>query len=413
MLRLFTRSISNGFEKLNARLRRGLRLLPAFARSAANSFHAPNARLRLGLRVLVLLPLLALIPACDSEKERPADETQGLSALSGADTTGYARAYEPREFRFPADAGPHPDFKTEWWYWTGNLTAGDGRRFGYQFTVFRQALAPDSIGGSEWRSRQLYFAHLALSDIDGERFYPFERFSRGVAGLAGAQADPFRVWIDNWQASGHPDSVRLFAEQDGFGIDLSLRATKPRVLQGERGLSRKSGDPGNASYYYSRTRQETRGHVLLKGERVPITGRSWLDREWSTSVLAEEQSGWDWFSLQFDDGTELMLYQLRLRDGGVDPFSSGIFIDVDGGTQKLESRDFRIVPRNSWTSPRTGITWPSGWDISIVPLGMILRITPMQDDQEMPLSVLYWEGAVRVTGDRGGYGYVELTGYEE
>ena len=388
-------------------------MLHSFVRSASSSFHALHAGTRVQRFIGPFLLVLLLISACGHEKDKHADDTQGLAALSGADTSGYARAYEPRVFRFPADAGPHPDFKTEWWYWTGNLTADDGRRFGYQFTVFRQALSPDTVGGNDWRSRQLYFAHLALSDIDGGRFHPFERFSRGAAGLAGAQADPFRVWIDDWTAQGHPDSIRLTAAENGFGIDLSLRATKPRVLQGDRGLSRKSGEPGNASYYYSRTRQETRGHILLDGRRVPVTGRSWLDREWSTSVLAEEQSGWDWFSLQFDDGTELMLYQLRLRDGGVDPFSSGVLIDSKGDTRKLSSDDFRIDVRRDWTSPRTGITWPSGWDISIPALDITLRVTPMQDDQEMPLSVIYWEGAVRVTGDRSGYGYVELTGYGE
>jgi predicted secreted hydrolase len=360
---------------------------------------------------------LLLLTGCGSN-DRTSDESDGsaLTALSNPDTVGYARAYAPRDFVFPADDGPHPEFKTEWWYWTGNLTATDGRRFGYQFTIFRNALAPDLPAGdadsADWRSRQLYFAHFALSDIDGGRFHAFERFSRGAAGLAGAQAMPFRVWVEDWQASGTPDSVRIIAEESGIGIDLTLIAVKERVLQGDRGLSRKSAAAGNASYYYSRTRLSTRGSLRDGSESIDVTGLSWLDREWSTSVLSRQQSGWDWFSLQFDDGSEVMLYQLRLGGGEADTTSSGIIVRPDGSTRRLAYGDFEIRAREEWSSPHSGITWPSGWDVTLRPWDTVLRITPLQRDQELRLAVTYWEGAVEVTAlDRRGRGYVELTGY--
>jgi predicted secreted hydrolase len=361
----------------------------------------------------MLLFTLLLASGCGEEKPVSDGRSAGLTALSNPDTLGYARAYEPRAFRFPEDDGPHPAFKTEWWYWTGNLTAKDGRRYGYQFTIFRNALSPLSPdSGNAWRSNQLYFAHFALSDIDGKQFHAHERFSRGAAGLAGARAEPFRVWVENWHASGHPDSVRIRAEESGIGIDLLLIAQKARVLQGDRGLSRKSTEPGNASYYYSRTRLATRGTIDLEGQSIDVEGQSWLDREWSTSVLSAKQEGWDWFSLQFDDGSELMLYQLRLREGGVDSTSSGMIIEADGSTRRLGSEDFTITASDVWTSPRSGIEWPSGWEVDFRPWGSILRITPLQRDQEMPLSVVYWEGAVEVSGSgKRGRGYVELTGY--
>jgi len=366
--------------------------------------------------ITALLLLVLMTTACGDDSTQDAADSSALTALSNPDTAGYARAHAPRDFTFPADDGPHPDFKTEWWYWTGNLTAEDGRRFGYQFTIFRNALAPDLPPGNadsaDWRSRQLYFAHFALSDIDGGRFHAFERFSRGAAGLAGAQATPFHVWVEDWQANGTPDSVRIVAEENSIGIDLTLIAAKERVLQGNRGLSRKSAAAGNASYYYSRTRLSTRGALRSGSETIDVTGLSWLDREWSTSVLSRQQSGWDWFSLQFDDGSEVMLYQLRLEGGEADTTSSGIIVAPDGSTRRLAYGDFEIRAREEWTSPHSGITWPSGWDVILRPWDTVLRVTPLQRDQELRLAVTYWEGAVEVTAPgRRGRGYVELTGY--
>lgn len=361
----------------------------------------------------LLLLLILTVTGCTDRREKNGDASTALTALSGTDTAGYARAYEPRKFTFPADDGPHPGFKTEWWYWTGNLFTGEGRRFGYQFTVFRNALAPDTVThSSPWRDSQLYFAHLAISDIQTEKFYAFERFSRGTPALAGAQAYPFRVWVEDWVAEGRSDSVHIIAGDDNSKLDLALLSSGPPVLQGNDGLSQKSAAAGNASYYYSRTRLVTTGRVKVDGESFNVRGSSWLDREWSTSVLAEEQQGWDWFALQFDDDSELMLYQLRLRDGAIDSLSSGMIVEADGRTRTLSTDDFRIEPTGTWTSPESGIRWPSGWLLHVHPWEATLRVTPAQKNQEMPLSIRYWEGAVDVSGgSKRGVGYVELTGY--
>ena len=379
-----------------------------------------------GVKIIrnAIFPLIAFIlffTACDHKTDEENDaasdvaERSELTALSAGDTAGFVRAYEPREFRFPEDDGPHPEFRTEWWYWTGNLRAADGRRFGYQLTFFRQSLAP-GVSDSAWRSGQLYFANFALTDVDGRRFHAFERFNRGAAGLAGTRAFPFAVWLDDWSVrvpvSGEiTGPVELRAAEGDVSIALTLRAEKPRVLQGENGLSRKSASPGNASYYYSLTRIASEGSIRIGGETCAVRGTSWLDREWSTSVLDTNQAGWDWFAMTFDDGSELMLYQLRLINGGIDPFSSGSFIDRDGKKRHLKRGDFRITPLGAWTSPRSGIRWPSGWQLVIPELDLALEVEPLLREQELPLAVTYWEGAARVTGTRNGYGYVELTGY--
>lgn len=338
-----------------------------------------------------------------------------LTVLSAGDTAGFARAYAVRELRFPEDDGPHPEFRTEWWYWTGNLESNDGRRFGYQLTFFRQALAP-GVRDSAWRSGQTYFANFALTDIDGGKFHAFERFNRGAAGLAGAQAFPFRIWVDDWtvhatERSDLTGPIELRATERDVSISLTLRAEKSRVLHGDRGLSRKSATPGNASYYYSLTRIASDGHIRLGNRSFTVRGTSWLDREWSTSVLDAGQTGWDWFAMKFDDGSELMLYQLRQDNGGIDPFSSGSFIGRDGTVRRLQRKEFDIVPRGEWRSPRSGIRWPSGWDLRVPALGLALEVEPLHKDQELPLTVTYWEGAVRIRGSRTGVGYVELTGY--
>jgi predicted secreted hydrolase len=272
------------------------------------------------------------------------------------------------------------------------------------------------VRDSAWRSGQLYFANFALTDVDGRRFHAFERFNRGAAGLAGAHAFPFTVWIDDWSvrapAAGEiTGPVELSASEGDVAIALTLRAEKARILQGENGLSRKSAAPGNASYYYSLTRIASEGSIRIGGETFAVRGTSWLDREWSTSVLDASQTGWDWFAMTFDDGSELMLYQLRLNNGEIDPFSSGTFIDLDGKKRALMRSDFRITPRGEWTSPRSGIRWPSGWRLDVPALGLTLDVEPLLRDQELPLTVTYWEGAARITGSRTGYGYVELTGY--
>jgi predicted secreted hydrolase len=344
------------------------------------------------------------------------------AALGGsAGSEGYARAFQPREFRFPEDHGPHPEFRTEWWYWTGNLETADGRAFGYQLTLFRNALAPrEAERSSGWGARQVYMGHFALSDIGAGRFHAFERFSREALGLAGAQAQPFRVWLEGWEAKAPEGGVfplRLTARGDnGAALELVLEEGKPPVLQGERGLSQKSAEPGNASYYYSLTRMPSRGTVTVEGRSYEVTGTSWMDREWSTSALGKEQVGWDWFALQLSDGSELMYYQLRLKDGSADPFSAGSFVPPQGAPVRLTRDEVRLEVLDTWKSPHGGTTYPSRWRLSVPSQQLQIDITPAQADQELLVSVRYWEGAVRLQGTRAGQpfsgrGYVELTGY--
>lgn len=351
-------------------------------------------------------------------------ERSELSALLSAENnTGFALAMEPRRFEFPRDHGPHPEFRNEWWYMTGNLDTTDGRRFGFELTIFRFSLTPQAIeSSSAWRSNQVYIAHFAVTDAQGEKFLVAERFSRGALGLAGAEASPFRVWIDDWRiAAAETDSGSehwvLQASDDEFALNIQLVAAKAPVLNGNRGLSQKSAEPGNASYYYSITRWQTDGLLRLGRDEFSVTGLSWLDREWSSSALAADQQGWDWFSLQLSDGSELMLYNLRKNDGSQDPYSGGTWVAADGTTRHLRRDEFSLSANRSWDSPEGG-TYPSGWDIRVPNLRLSLQVAPIMDDQELFTTVRYWEGAVDVSGTRGGRnitgrGYVELTGYAD
>lgn len=352
---------------------------------------------------------------------KPAGGIAVGTALGGGDSSGYRRAYEPRSFEFPADHGPHPDFRNEWWYVTGNLVDTAGRAFGYQLTLFRIALAPAMpVADSAWRTNQIYMGHLALTDVAGRRHFGFERFSRGALDLAGARAAPFRVWLEDWELSGSESDIfplRLRAREGEIALDLALDAAKPMVLQGDRGLSRKSAEPGNASYYYSYTRLPTQGTVRMSKHSFSIQGESWLDREWSTSALGPDQSGWDWFALQLDDGRDLMFYRLRRKDSGTDPFSKGTLVETDGQARLLSWDAVELQPLGEWTSPRTGDRYPAGWRLRLPAEHLDLTVTPKVADQEMRLTVRYWEGAVAVKGRAGdreitGQGYLEMTRYE-
>jgi predicted secreted hydrolase len=372
-------------------------------------------------------PIIAigLVAVAGCGETRSPDEA-GLSltaTLGGADTVGYARAVEARPFVFPDDHGPHPEYRTEWWYATGNLSDANGRRVGYQFTIFRSALAPRAPESSSvWATNQAYMAHLAVTDAKIGEFRAFERFARGAGDLAGAQANPFRVWLEDWVLEGEGgDStfpISLRASDGDVVLDLMLEAGKPLVLQGDSGLSLKGPEPGNASYYYSFTRMPTRGVVALGADTLTVSGASWLDREWSTSVLTEGQVGWDWFALQMDDGWELMVYALRMADGGAHPMSEGILVDPQGRSRRLAwGSDVQVAPLDTWISPQSGIRYPSGWRVRVPSRGWELEVDPVIADQELNLAFRYWEGAVTVRGAVEGAvqgkGYVELTGYGE
>lgn len=347
----------------------------------------------------------------------PAQEPLELAQiLGGGDTEGYARADRPRAFRFPDDHGPHPAFRSEWWYFTGNLADAGGRRFGYELALFRFALEPGAPERpSQWATHQVYMGHLALTDVAARRFRYSQRFARAALGLAGAEAAPFRVWLEDWSVGGDGFPWRLTAASEAFRLELALAPRKPIVPQGEDGWSRKGAQAGNASYYYSIPRLATEGTITIEGTRHAVAGESWLDREWSTSALEEDQVGWDWFGLQLDDGHELMYYRLRRRDGTVDAHSAGAFVLPDGTRRGLGHADVTLEVLDRWHSPRGG-TYPARWRLAVPALDLALEIAPVLPDQELDVTPRYWEGAVDVTGARAGRpvtgrGYAELTGY--
>ena len=367
--------------------------------------------------VVLLFVVAAGVFAVWPRPRAPLQATVAVREALADERAGFARAMAPRPFQFPADHGPHPDFRTEWWYYTGNLQTADRRHIGFQLTFFRVALAPtEQPRASAWATRQLYFAHFAVTDTAASRFHAFSRTGRGALGMAGAEAAPFRVWIDGWSAEGAGASPRLRASDGDVAIDLELSATKPVVLQGERGLSRKGPEPGNASFYYSFTRMPARGVVRLGAETLTVAGEAWMDREWSTSGLGADVQGWDWFAVQLDDGRELMVYLLRRRDGTVDPFSAGSLVAPDGAVRALGAGDVRVETLAHWSSARSGVRYPARWRLTVPSAELRLDIEPRLADQELRVNTRYWEGAVAVTGMAGawsirGHGYVELVGY--
>jgi predicted secreted hydrolase len=345
-----------------------------------------------------------------------------IPLLMDNNTAGFARATQPGAIRFPDDLGAHDDYQTEWWYYTGNLETADGRPFGFQFTIFRRALTPpDPLreSDSQWRSEQVYLAHFALSDIGAEQFYHDERFSRGGAGLAGATAVPYRAWLEDWFVEEiAPGQTRLFARADDFALDLTLTETMAPILHGDRGLSQKGPEPGNASYYYSIIRQRAAGQATTAQGTFDVTGLAWKDHEYSTSALSAGAIGWDWFSLQLDDGSGLMLFEIRREDGSLEAYSAGSYIFPDGTVQHLSLGDWELEVLSTWTSPQTGAAYPNNWRLTIPSLNLELTGQPLMANQELNVSTTYWEGAVNFSGTVDGRavtarGYVEMTGYAE
>jgi predicted secreted hydrolase len=389
---------------------------------------------RIFLGLAILLGILAVFvlwrpsmfpadiePVADrSFSKTAAQNDKSFSDLLSEDDAGFARAMKPRKFSFPSDHGAHNPYRTEWWYFTGNLENPEGRKFGYELTFFRFALSAKTHSSrSVWRNNQLYMAHLTLTDVKEDRFYTDERFGRAGNDLAGAANNKYQVWLYDWSATaeGRTDfPLRLRAKSDQFAIDLLLNMQKSLVLQGEQGLSLKSAESGNASYYYSYTRLPTQGTLSVSGVTHAITGNSWMDREWSTSALSNEQSGWDWFALQFSDDSELMFYRLRRKDGQPDSNSAGSLVLADSTKLPLTLQDVTIKSLANWRSPHSGIIYPSQWRLSVPSQKLEVEIVPLINDQELNVSYRYWEGAVSIRGTKNGkaisgQGYVALTGY--
>jgi predicted secreted hydrolase len=337
---------------------------------------------------------------------------------------GFSRADGPRPLTFPSDHGAHPDFQTEWWYYTGNLKTQQGRHFGFQLTFFRRALIPpDQIQDrpSFWSTDQVYMAHFSLSDVARRGFYYYENYSRSAAGLAGVQSPPFHVWLGNWSVEQIEDHRYLLkAAQDNIAIELVLTDQKGPILHGENGYSQKGPQPGNASYYYSLTRLLSEGSIVIEDQEFLVSGYSWMDHEFSTRALSLDQVGWDWFSIQLDNGTELMVFQIRkdenYTDERFDPNSSGTLIFADSSYTHLNFQDFEIIVHDTWRSPHSDAIYPAAWTITIPSAGISLNIEPYLADQELNLSFTYWEGAIKIEGIIDGQlvsgsGYAELTGY--
>jgi predicted secreted hydrolase len=352
-----------------------------------------------------------------------------LSLVFGADSppTPFQFATAGYRYNFPRDHGSHPTYRTEWWYYTGHLHSKIGRAFGFELTFFRRGVPPDEIKTlpSKWSVKDLYLAHFAVTDISGKRFHFSEKFSREGLGKAGADESRLRVWIDDWRAEASIElaaSHTLAAHDETHALALTLQPAKPLVTHGAAGISRKGKEVGQASHYYSFTRLATSGKLTIDGESFDVTGTSWMDHEFGSAELGADQVGWDWFSIQLEDDTELMLYRMRRKDGSSDLASSGTAVSPDGRTRHLEVTDFQIESTGTWTSPESKATYPSRWRLKFPSLDLVLDVTPLLSDQELRTSrstkVSYWEGAVAVTGTKQGrpvkgQGYVELTGYAE
>jgi predicted secreted hydrolase len=335
-----------------------------------------------------------------------------ISALLLAGFELYRAALPGYHYEFPRDHFNHPDFQTEWWYYTGNLHDAQGRRFGFELTFFRRGVEReaglDKKAATVWDVRDAWLAHLALSDIDGGKFLHAERLNRSGAGLAGALLDQARVWNGNWHAQWdlQGGTQQIEAIDQRFCFNLTLRALKPPVVHGINGVSQKAAGAGRASHYISFTRLETRGTVVLGGRAFNVEGLSWMDHEFFTQQLDAAQSGWDWFSMQFDDGTELMLFRLRRQNGADDPYSAGTYIDARGRATHLARDAFSVTPGRLWNK------YPVEWTVRVPSLAIAVRLTTRLPQQEFESKQnRYWEGAVEVGGTRRGFGYLEMTGY--
>jgi predicted secreted hydrolase len=334
----------------------------------------------------------------------------------------YRLALPGRTFSFPADHFSHPDFKTEWWYYTGHLEAESGKRYGYQVTFFRFGLRDRQKETKEQAPlfTELYMAHFAVSDITNKKFVFRERINRRYDNKAGAATDRYLVWNEDWKVEGDGKNHRIQVNDRGTELRLSLKSLKPPVLHGQNGLSQKGEGEGRASYYYSLTRMQTDGTITIGGQKEKVRGLTWMDHEFGSNQLREDQVGWDWFSIQLDNDKELMLYLMRRKDGSVDPYSSGTLVQADGTTRHLTIKDYGVEVLERWKSPKSGADYPMKWKVAVPSEEIELEITPAFPEQELITNrstrVTYWEGAVAIRGafkskPVSGYGYVEMTGY--
>ncbi len=334
----------------------------------------------------------------------------------------YKVALPGRKISFPRDHFSHPDFKTEWWYYTGHLDTDSGKHYGYQVTFFRFGLRDRQ---SEEKSQpplftDVYMAHFALSDIGQKKFFFREKTNRGYEGKAGASLDRYLVWNEDWKVEGRGKNHFIEVSDREASLKLRLTMLKPPVLQGQNGLSQKGEGEGRASYYYSLTRLKTEGQLTFGGRKANVHGLSWMDHEFGSNLLRDDQIGWDWFSIQLDNKTEIMLYLIRRQDNSPDPYSSGTFVYQNGSTRHISLEQFRVEVLDKWKSVKSGAYYPMKWRITIPADEVELQIAPLFREQELVTDkstrVSYWEGAVQIRGTYRkkpvrGVGYVEMTGY--
>jgi predicted secreted hydrolase len=336
--------------------------------------------------------------------------------------TQFKNALPGYHYEFPRDYFNHPEYQTEWWYYTGNLQSAEGHRFGFELTFFREGVSRQPATASPWDVRDLYLAHFAVSDLDGKKFLHTERSNRAGPGIAGADVALQKVWNGNWSVVWTNGKEKLTALTDNFAVQLSLQSQKPPVIHGANGISQKAVGAGRASHYFSQTRLQATGTVEIATAKYKVSGQAWMDHEFFTHQLDENQAGWDWLSVQLDDDTELMLFRVRRKDGSVDPFSAGSFVDVQGLSTNLTAGDFQLTPTDeSWTSPKTGARYPIGWKISVPSMGIALAAATSLPSQELTgnsnIAPNYWEGAMTFAGTKHsssirGSGYLEMTGYD-
>lgn len=360
-------------------------------------------------------------------------------------TASWQPALPGQPYEFPDDHRVHPDYKTEWWYFTGNLQDAQGHSYGYELTFFRQGVLPpaertrllgDSPAPNRFVQSDFKFAHFAISDLTQGKFHFTQKINRGAFGEAGFgdggfapgmtqpahKSEPL-AWMEDWSLRPQNDgSWQIAAKMGGddpMSIDLRLLPLKGPVIEGTDGVSQKAAGVGNASHYYSLTRLQSTGTLSVGKDAPakPVHGESWFDHEWASNQLAADQVGWNWFCCQFNDGTEVMLYAMRREDGNVDPVSSGTWIEADGRSEHLRREDFTLQPTRSWKSAQTGATYPLEWRVRLPGRQMDFTIKARLDAQELVLPLVsYWEGATVVDGQRAGrpvkgVGYMELTGY--
>lgn len=330
-----------------------------------------------------------------------------LSSVIAAEGPGWREAVPGYSFQFPRDHFEHQDFRTEWWYYTGNVVDAQGKRFGFELVFFRQGQSRDVENRSVWAVKDLYLAHVALTDIDGKTFSYDERPNREGPGIAGASFSGQRVWNGNWQVKWNGETQSLDAVTREFRFHLDLKPVKPFILNGENGLSQKAEGRGRASYYVSFPRLAVKGQIQTAKGNHEVSGQAWMDHEWFTEQLGRDQVGWDWFSVQLNNNTELMLFELRKQDGSIDANSSGTFIDASGQAHHLKRGDFTLEPVKKWGR------YPVIWRIQAPALHLDLTCKASFEAQELKAQAgpSYWEGAVTYEGSQAGVGYLEMTGY--